>query len=585
MSDHPSSEAPSPPPVSLPLQRLPARVLAGGLALAVLVVIVAYGRSLSVGFLSDDFNILDDLLFTGPLSRWASPGQPFFRPFVVWSYFVELKLWGLTPWAFHLVNLVLHFLVGVSVALVAVQLVARFTNWAHRQRWQVGGAAGLLFLCHPSHVEAVAWVSCRGDLQAALFGLACLACHGKWVASGGLKGGDLFWRVASTVALALALGSKEAVVTLPFAILTLEWVARGGRSGSRKRKGRLIGALRAAGPFLVLLPAYLGVRAWVLGSWVGGYGTKIHLQADPIRLLDTLFIDFSRSLIPMVSGEQLPEGVVAVLLGSVVTWLLWRRVGEAGEFGGWPGAALPGLCLLLFSVAALPALSMRISEDTTSAERLLYLPSAFSMIFAAVFLQLAVSTPSRRWMLLATICIPFTVQTALAMEPWRQAGKAATTVLESLLVSESEGNTYLLGVPDSIRGAYVFRNGLGSALRLAGKEGGDKILVHRVMLPRPDCQFEVQWKGRVGAISFKDRQCRGRFRYLKRPPGMVEEVQSGPFKSRFRLPKLTRRDRIWLYSGEEMRLIQEGAAGPSPKPSTHIRPGAEALSSFGDLSL
>lgn len=579
MSDQPSAKTPARPPVcSLvcsQVSRPPAGFLAGGLALAIFIVVVAYGRSLSVGFLADDFNILEDLLSLGPLSRWASHGQPFLRPFVVWSYLVELRLWGLTPWLFHLANLVVHLLVGVGVAMVAAQLVARFTHWAERDRWQVGGAAGLLFLCHPSHVEAVVWVSCRGDLQAALFALTCLACHGQWIATGGLQGGRRWWRWVALAALALALGSKEAAVTLPLAILTLEWVARGRGGEAESLKERLLGSLRAAGPFLAALPVYIGLRAWVLGTWIGGYGTEAHVRTDPIELLDTLFVDFSRSLIPMIAGQQLPEGVVAVILASAAIWMLWRRTGVPGEFAGRPGVALPGLCLLLFLVTALPTLSIRISQNSTSSERLLYLPSAFSLILLAVFLQLAVASAGRRWLLLAMICIPLTLQTALAMEPWREAGRATAAVLETIIEDEGAANTYLLGVPDSIRGAYVFRVGIGSAMRLAGAKGDKAILVHRVMLPRADCQLETRQQGREWTVSFKDRQCRGRFRYFGRSRGRVQELRSGAYKSRFRLPKLTRRDRIWLYSGGEMKLLQEGESGPSPKPLPHPRPGVE----------
>ncbi|MCH9651977.1 MAG: hypothetical protein K0U98_27355 [Deltaproteobacteria bacterium] len=575
MSDRPSAETPD-SSASLRVSRPPTGFLAGGLALAVLVVAVAYGRGLSVGFLADDFNILEDLLTLGPLSRWASQGQPFLRPFTVWSYFVELQLWGLTAWAFHLVNLLIHLLVGVGVAVVAAQLVARFTNWGQRERWQVGGAAGLLYLCHPSHVEAVVWISCRGDLQAALFALTCLACHGQWVATGGLQGGRRRWRWAALAALVLALGSKEAAVTLPFAVLTLEWVARGRGGESRTFTQRLLESLKAAGPFLAALPAYIGLRAWVLGTWVGGYGTKAHFKTDPIELLDTLFVDFSRSLIPMIAGKQLPEGVVAVILASAVIWMLWRRIGVPGEFGGRPAVALPGLCLLLFSVTAVPTLSIRISENSTSSERLLYLPSAFSLILLAVLLQLAVASSGRRWLVVAAICLPLTLQTAFAMEPWRQAGRAAATVVETIVKDEGPANTYLLGVPDSIRGAYVFRIGIGSALRLEGAKSDKTFLVHRVMLPRGDCQLETRWQGREGTIFFKDRQCRGRFRYFGKGRKMVKEIKSGAFKSRFRLPRMTRRDRIWLYSGGEMKLIQEGEPGPAPKPPTHPRPGAEA---------
>ena len=549
-------------------------LLAGGLDLAVTVVFLAYGRSLSVGFLGDDFNILEQLLSDGPFSRWASHGQPFFRPVVVWSYFLELKLWGLDPMPFHLVNLLMHLTAGVGVALLAQQLTARFTTWRRRQRWEVGGAAGLLFLSHPSHVEPVVWVSCLGDLQAAVFSLGCLLCHGRWVAAregigegaagggpadGAAAGGLRRWRIGSVVALALALGSKEAAVTVPLVVLVLEGMARRGGF-----KERLTGSLKAAAPLLAMLPVYLGLRTWVLGTLIGGYGTETHLRMDPVRALDSLFADLSRSLIPMISGRQLPAGAVAVILGLAAVWGL-RRGAKAGLVGLGPrrGAFLPGLCLVLFAIAALPTLGMRISQDTTSAERLLYLPSIFALISAAVFLRMAVPEPRYRRWVLAVVCLAFTVQTARAMEPWRQAGKAVATILESLRDEDFEGRTYLVGVPDSIRGAYVLRNGLGSALRLQGQNSGRFVLVHRLMLPRADCAFALGWRKKTAVLAMKDRRCRARFRYRPEMRDVVQEVRSGAFRTHFRLPELSPRDRILLYSAEAVKAVPSAAGRSS----------------------
>jgi hypothetical protein len=132
-----------------------------------------------------------------------------YRPLVSQSFGLQMWLHGDRPWAFHLVNILLH----AGVAALVAELARRLAGW------RVGLIAGLLFACHPVHSEAVAGIVGRAEL-------ACAACViGVMV---------LFLKRPMTNARALAifaLGvaamlSKEQGLLLPFLIGALVPVRR-----------------------------------------------------------------------------------------------------------------------------------------------------------------------------------------------------------------------------------------------------------------------------------------------------------------------------------------------------------------------
>ncbi|MDQ3440189.1 MAG: hypothetical protein M3478_07540, partial [Planctomycetota bacterium] len=69
-----------------------------------------------------------------------------YRPLVSMSYAIQWWLHGDRPWAYHLVNVLLHATASGCVAELARRLGGT----------KVAFVAGLLFAAHPVHVEAVA---------------------------------------------------------------------------------------------------------------------------------------------------------------------------------------------------------------------------------------------------------------------------------------------------------------------------------------------------------------------------------------------------------------------------------------------
>lgn len=200
----------------------------------VVLAIVAYLPAFSGGFVWDDWILLAEPLIRrldGIVDIWLSPSafryEAHYWPVVYTSFWIEHKFWGFHPAGYHAVNVVLHALNTVLVWRLLLRL-------AIPGGWLVAA----VFAVHPIHVESVAWIIERKDLLSALFYLAAMHVWLRFTQTPG------HGRYLACIALfAAALLSKSIAVTLPAALLLLQWW-REGRVTRRE-------AARVA-PFFVL---------------------------------------------------------------------------------------------------------------------------------------------------------------------------------------------------------------------------------------------------------------------------------------------------------------------------------------------
>jgi tetratricopeptide (TPR) repeat protein len=137
------------------------------------------------------------------------------------SHMLDVSLFGAWAGGHHFTNLLLH---AIDTALLFALLLA-----ATRERLPSAFVTAL-FALHPLHVEVVAWISQRKELLSTGFGLLAALAYVAWTRRGGA------WRYAALLgAFAAALAAKAMLVTLPFALLLLDywplartrWSARG----------------------------------------------------------------------------------------------------------------------------------------------------------------------------------------------------------------------------------------------------------------------------------------------------------------------------------------------------------------------
>ena len=123
-------------------------------ALIVAACLIAYLPTLSVGFLSDDWVIINKIQH-GSIADIGSEGV-FFRPLTVISFAIDLAVFGNRAMGFHIVNLLMHIAASLGVAACATLIV--------RKRY-AGLIAGVVFAIHPAHPEAVTWIAGRYDVM------------------------------------------------------------------------------------------------------------------------------------------------------------------------------------------------------------------------------------------------------------------------------------------------------------------------------------------------------------------------------------------------------------------------------------
>jgi predicted negative regulator of RcsB-dependent stress response len=193
----------------------------GGVAALLLLI---YGVSLMNGFVVWDDALLvvnnpiaHGLTWMNIKAAFTSYDPELYIPLTFLSFQINYALGGLAPFGYHLGNLLLHF---GSVLLVAWAIFGITKNRA------TAIITALLFAVHPINVEAVAWVSGRKDVLAAFFFLLALRafikkeeadeCHPERVEG-------WLWYGISIGAFLLGLLAKVSIVTLPFALLLIDW--------------------------------------------------------------------------------------------------------------------------------------------------------------------------------------------------------------------------------------------------------------------------------------------------------------------------------------------------------------------------
>ena len=139
----------------------------GIFCLCILATAALYTGDLKLGFfrIDDPQYVVGNAWIQGV--TWEHIGQilsnPYYlnySPLHLFSYMLDHAIAGLNPYAFHLSSNVWAGIVAAFVYLVALALT---------QHRLTAIAAAVLFVVHPVHVEAVAWISSRKDLVAAAF--------------------------------------------------------------------------------------------------------------------------------------------------------------------------------------------------------------------------------------------------------------------------------------------------------------------------------------------------------------------------------------------------------------------------------
>jgi len=332
---------------------------------------IAYLPALWAGFFWDDAAGITQnqtLRSIGGLWRiWSDPwASPQYYPLAFTSFWIEHQLWGLSPFGYHAVNVVLH---GINATLL----------WILLRHLQVPGAfaAAAIFAAHPIHVDSVAWITERKNVLSGAFALLTLLAWWRFVHT--RRGGDY---LVGLVLFACALLSKTAVCTVPLVFLLIAWwrepetwrrqifpaagallLAAGGVALTIWRE-HVHELLDAPVPALSLLE-----RALVAGRAVWFYAGKLVWPMHLMTVYPHWRIDGS-----LARQYAFPA---AALVGAALLWWYRQRIGRG-----------PVVAVLTFWVLLVPALGF-IPFDF---QRLSYVADHFQYLASMPLIALLVGT-------------------------------------------------------------------------------------------------------------------------------------------------------------------------------------------------
>lgn len=199
-----------------------------------------------------DFRNIPKIFTSGILSYMNSgAGSNYYRPIMNIIYMMDYYLFGLKPWGFHFINILIHSATSILVFIFLKQFLKKATQ----QRASFPAfVAALLFATHPIHTEAVVWVAAVPELSYTLFFLLALYFYMR-----GREGTEIAYRL-SWASFALAMLCKEPAVTLIIALIAYDYLFK-------PQGERLSDYLKRYLPYLLIFACYLGLRFYALDGF------------------------------------------------------------------------------------------------------------------------------------------------------------------------------------------------------------------------------------------------------------------------------------------------------------------------------
>ncbi len=355
-----------------------------------------YANALSNGFVYDDYYLvvenhwiknlrsLPDIFSSNAAGSGSLPAS-YYRPIMHTVYLLTYHAFGLTPWAFHLVNILFHASVAAVVFLIVSKLAGKPSLPGYLSAPFI---AATLFATHPIHTEAVTWVAGMSELSFALFFLLSFYFAIPSTANVSSSKGA---HIASVTSFSLALLSKESALTLPLLILGYEYAVN-------KVPRWPLAFLKRYLPYLVIAGVYLSLRWHVLGgigpfkrhAELSGYQMAINIFPLFTQYIQTLGLPFRLNAFhvfhPMRSMLE-AKGLVALLSTLAFIYCTFRlRKRDPAVF----------LSLLFIVIPLLPVLYIPALGENTFAERYLYVPSVGFVVLVSI-LAVRVSSLGRGW--------------------------------------------------------------------------------------------------------------------------------------------------------------------------------------------
>ncbi len=330
-------------------------IIAGAAAL-VAAILVAYANSFSGPFVHLDIAAIVDNPTIRHLADWRHVLAPPViggvtvggRPLVNLSLALNYAWGGLNPVGYHIVNLGIHALAGLTLFGVVRRTLGP-------GRLLLAWTAALIWAVHPLQTESVTYVVQRAESLMGLFYLLEFYCFIR-AAQSLARGGAALWTTLSIVCCLLGMATKEVMVSAPLMVLLYDSAFLSGswREALRQR-GKIHAARFATWIPMAALVLHTGGRGGTAGFGLGiSWWTYARTQFVSIVHYLRLALWPTGQIFSAVPDFNLPTsqvalcGLVVVALG-VATVVAWWRAPKWAFLGTFffailaPTSLIPGI--------------------------------------------------------------------------------------------------------------------------------------------------------------------------------------------------------------------------------------------------
>lgn len=402
------------------------RLTQNGLAIFFLVLIglLGLGRCLDNEFTNwdDPAEVLINPFLIKPLSYrqiasiFAKPvpigGLGQYHPLVTLTYALERRFYGVSPFPYHLHNLIFHLVNGVLVFCLLLRLTGRRSS---------AFFGALIFLIHPFQTQSTAWIAGRKDLVYTFFYLLSLLTYLDY-----LRKPRSTAYVLSLVLFFFSFLSKSAAITLPLVLIVCDyWWGRKARLRivAGKAPFLLIALIGAIIVFKTQLTPDPGIRLHSEFSWGNAF---LASRAVIFYLFRFLFPFKLSPCYPFTANMEFVSSQYILSFAAIIALLalVARRAVTAARASRRSRLFTFGAFFFLVTILPVTRL-IPLGGNEIVALRYLYLPMAGLALIAGLGLPAEFSTRGRNGLIMALFTVAAVFLFALsnrACGVWRNSG-------------------------------------------------------------------------------------------------------------------------------------------------------------------
>ena len=309
--------------------------------------LVAYHNSFTGAFVFDDIGSIVDnrtirhLWPLGPVLTKADYATVVSRPLLNLSLAINYALGGTNPLGYHVVNIAIHLLAGLTLFGVlrrTFRLPSLQGYLPDRAPTGLALAATLLWIVHPLQTESVTYICQRAESLAGLFYLLVFYSVLRAVDSPYPRR----WFSVAVLACWLGVTTKETLVTAPVLLLFYDrfFLTTSWKTSLQSRWALYIG-LASSWILLALLMFHSGGRANSAG-FGGGMSAWEYARTQPYYISRYLTLAFCPKSLVLDYGMYVakrPTEIIpyALIIGALLVATLWclRISPKLGYCGLW----------------------------------------------------------------------------------------------------------------------------------------------------------------------------------------------------------------------------------------------------------